>query len=288
MENCSVEDCGRIRQSGVSPHCATHARHMRLYGEIRQVNFSPGQIGGPYPQCSVSFCEYDANSRQPGAYCDGHYQAHYRGRDPEKTILGAGRRTRHKCLIEGCISRAQRSGHCTLHHLKIRTGVLAQQEGEPIKLTSPCAFDGCDSRAVAYKDGSLCATHGHQQRRGISLRPAEEWGKYIRGEVQCAIPGCHKPATGKEVCVTHASKCTQYRLTVEQLIRLLSIQECQIDGCTETKRLVIDHDHATGLVRGRLCTGCNTAIGHAKERPERLSGMISYLASKGSGVLSDF
>ena len=39
----------------------------------------------------------------------------------------------------------------------------------------------------------------------------------------------------------------------------------------------VDHDHATGEVRGLLCSGCNHAIGHAKDDPARLRQMADYL-----------
>jgi hypothetical protein len=38
-----------------------------------------------------------------------------------------------------------------------------------------------------------------------------------------------------------------------------------------------DHDHKTGRVRGILCSGCNTALGHAKDDPLRLRLLAEYL-----------
>jgi hypothetical protein len=43
------------------------------------------------------------------------------------------------------------------------------------------------------------------------------------------------------------------------------------------RALAIDHDHATGQVRGLLCQGCNTAIGMFKDDIELLNKAISYL-----------
>lgn len=44
--------------------------------------------------------------------------------------------------------------------------------------------------------------------------------------------------------------------------------------------LVVDHDHATGAVRGLLCGGCNTVIGHAKDSVGVLRNAIRYLTSR--------
>lgn len=44
------------------------------------------------------------------------------------------------------------------------------------------------------------------------------------------------------------------------------------------KRLVIDHDHETGQVRGLLCSLCNTGIGMMKDDVGNLNSAIKYLS----------
>ena len=43
-------------------------------------------------------------------------------------------------------------------------------------------------------------------------------------------------------------------------------------------KLVVDHNHTTGVIRGLLCHNCNRALGLTKENPETLKKMLDYVA----------
>lgn len=54
---------------------------------------------------------------------------------------------------------------------------------------------------------------------------------------------------------------------------------CAICHRTDSRghRLAVDHDHATGAIRGLLCKDCNLALGLFGDNTERLIGAIDYL-----------
>lgn len=53
---------------------------------------------------------------------------------------------------------------------------------------------------------------------------------------------------------------------------------CDVCGkVDDISRMHIDHDHATGKIRGLLCQGCNTALGYVKDNPLILRALALYL-----------
>lgn len=75
----------------------------------------------------------------------------------------------------------------------------------------------------------------------------------------------------------------RYGLTKQVYLDMLCKQggACAICNQTSTKRLFVDHCHATGIVRGLLCIRCNSVIGHAVDSVDVLQLAIRYLlASK--------
>lgn len=80
-----------------------------------------------------------------------------------------------------------------------------------------------------------------------------------------------------------AQRISAYGLTMDQYEAMLESQnyECAICGYndTENKKMfpVIDHNHATGEVRGILCANCNRMIGKAHDNPEVLRMAARYL-----------
>jgi hypothetical protein len=71
-----------------------------------------------------------------------------------------------------------------------------------------------------------------------------------------------------------------YGLTIERYEELEASQDGRCAICARLphgyQRLVVDHDHDTGVIRGLLCVSCNVALGSFSSK-ERLTSALSYL-----------
>ena len=76
----------------------------------------------------------------------------------------------------------------------------------------------------------------------------------------------------------------KYGITLEKYEELFSIQNglCEICGTAVAggngKAFSVDHDHATGKIRGLLCHHCNLGLGHFKDDKEVLLKAVAYLS----------
>ncbi len=53
----------------------------------------------------------------------------------------------------------------------------------------------------------------------------------------------------------------------------------EFDLSTVPVEYYVDHDHATGLIRGILCRGCNFALGSASDAAATLRRLAGYIES---------
>ena len=77
----------------------------------------------------------------------------------------------------------------------------------------------------------------------------------------------------------------KYGITLAQKHEMLAAQGgrcaiCLIDNPTTFRPWHVDHDHATGKVRGILCHHCNMAAGAVKDNPTTAMRLVAYLLLK--------
>lgn len=80
-----------------------------------------------------------------------------------------------------------------------------------------------------------------------------------------------------------AHRRERYGLSDEQYQQMLLFQDgcCAICGKKSSQTLCIDHDHATGIVRGLLCRRCNRGLGFFNDDEALLHIAAVYLQMQG-------
>ena len=68
-----------------------------------------------------------------------------------------------------------------------------------------------------------------------------------------------------------------YNLSVEEYNNMLASQDSLCSICKTQTKLVVDHCHTTGKVRGLLCNRCNMGLGHFKDTVALLKHAEEYL-----------
>lgn len=76
-----------------------------------------------------------------------------------------------------------------------------------------------------------------------------------------------------------------YGITPEDWERIFNSQKRKCPICHHTEKNVkiwtVDHDHATGKMRGILCDNCNKGLGHFRDDQDNFKRAIDYLNRDG-------
>jgi hypothetical protein len=93
---------------------------------------------------------------------------------------------------------------------------------------------------------------------------------------------CHT-AKGKETYIRLYGSTREYHLRRRYGIGqadvdlMLKAQGNKCAGCDKPDPEHVDHDHATGQVRGMLCFNCNQALGNVRDSVQVLERLSAYL-----------
>lgn len=77
-----------------------------------------------------------------------------------------------------------------------------------------------------------------------------------------------------------------YRLTEEAFNAMLVASGGRCAICHKERELVVDHDHATGEVRGLLCHHCNKALGFLGDSVAVATAAVLYLTERSGAVVA--
>jgi hypothetical protein len=225
----------------------------------------------PKPICSIDGCTGITCGR---GLCSTHYQRLRRRGDP---LAPLARRppcglANEICLVEDCTRPAKSLGWCATHYSRWQKHGSLEKPVRQRKPRATCSIKGC-SEPVECKD--LC--NKHYLRWRSNGNPLVSMVSAIT--VFCAEDYCERRAAKAGVCWTH------YRVALAKLGEAQD-HRCALCGIHEneapSKRLVLDHDHATGRIRGLLCHHCNCGLGHFRDSPDLLATAIRYLQDTGT------
>jgi hypothetical protein len=177
------------------------------------------------------------------------------------------------CTYEGCPDKHLAKGYCLKHYLRWR------KYGDPSIKNNRWGQD----RDATSKVCSRC-------QRELPIDCFYKRGDSSPGRVS-KCKECWGPTREQQ----RARNLRQYDITLDMYDELLARQGggCAICGAAQSDKgkrsLSVDHNHATGEVRGLLCYRCNVGIGMFQDEPTLLSAAIRYLeAATPAGQLALF
>lgn len=152
-----------------------------------------------------------------------------------------------------------------------------------------CSADGC---ARATSKGALkcdsCYAGGLPLPQGVRTRGMSRYddqGNRLCSDCLAYLPtsefGVHNRVPDGlsrfcRPCARAKNVRRKYGLTIQQAEEMWA-SPCGICGFYEAEKMVIDHCHTTGVVRGTLCHPCNVSIGHFEDDPNLLEKAAQYL-----------
>jgi hypothetical protein len=144
--------------------------------------------------------------------------------------------------------------------------------------------DNIVSKGEMYATHKVCVDCGNYKRAG-------EFSRYSRSKdgLYSYCKDCRKERRRKYDATPEAKRkareravLRRYGLNPYEYRKLLSRSDGRCEICREalpedTKFIHVDHDHVSGAIRGILCRGCNSGIGHFRENSAYLYAAIDYL-----------
>lgn len=118
---------------------------------------------------------------------------------------------------------------------------------------------------------------GHKYcRRCDQSKPTSEW--LVRAATTDGYSFRCADCMRRYVRDTHLA--STYGLTDDDVAKLLARQDGRCAICLTAEAIHIDHNHATGRIRGMLCFRCNAALGQLGDDPSVVRRAADYLEGR--------
>lgn len=106
-------------------------------------------------------------------------------------------------------------------------------------------------------------------------RAAQERARYARDRDAILARMRGDPERLRRILAHRREKV--YGLTEQAYEQLCALHSGRCAICDEVRRLAVDHDHRTGVVRGLLCDRCNLGLGNLRDDPVRCVAAAHYV-----------
>jgi hypothetical protein len=199
---------------------------------------------------------------------------------------------RRGCLVEGCPEPYRAKGYCNLHYKRW------MKTGDPgpigrVRVSRPIPDN------VHFEGGKVCnrclvpqaLDNFYDDKRALSdgkrghCKKCHSKESYASRKKHGRVPTSEQ-ARDITLRRNHGITKVEYDLMVEEqggLCASCGGPPTIVGGTVKgTIRLVVDHNHTSGSVRGLLCNGCNLGLGHFRDDPARLRMAAEYLERVGT------
>jgi hypothetical protein len=118
---------------------------------------------------------------------------------------------------------------------------------------------------------------GKRQGKPQTRAYKEAYREAHRAEINAHMREYYRKNKKRHLAWMRKNRCRRYGLMPDEYQQLKKAHGGRCAICNKRRKLQIDHDHKTGIVRGLVCQHCNNVLGRAFDDVTILQQAIRYL-----------